>query len=240
MKSLFTPEEFELAKSRDSLPIECNMCHSTFTTTKNEIQKTLSRIKNNKPKINSYEYCSRECSDKARYTGKTITCKTCNKKIYKALKRLNPNNNDFCSQSCAATWNNTHKTSGYRRSKLEIWLEQQLKTLYPNLETHYNKIDAINAELDIYIPSLKLAFELNGIFHYEEIHGKLSKIQENDNRKFQKCIDSKISLCIIDTSHQKRFTELSSKPFLDIITNIINKKLGCYTNLEIAPQASQA
>ena len=139
---------------------------------------------------------------------------------------ISQSSNLFCSSSCAATWNNVHKSHGIRRSKLEEWIEKQLTTLYPNLDIHYNKTDTINAELDIYIPSLKLAFELNGIFHYEEIHGKLSKIQKNDNRKFQKCIASKISLCIIDTSHQKRFTELSSKPFLDIITNIISKKLG--------------
>jgi len=44
--------------------------------------------------------------------------------------------------------------------------------LYPDLVIHFNKKDAINSELDIYIPSLKLAFELNGIFHYEPIFGK--------------------------------------------------------------------
>lgn len=226
MNPLFTPEEFEQAKSRDRLPIKCNMCHSTFTTTKNEIQKTLSRIKNNQPKINSYEYCSRECSNKTKFTGKIIPCKQCGKSTYRMKHEISQLSNLFCSSSCAATWHNTHKSHGTRRSKLEKWIEEQLTILYPNLEIYYNKTAAINAELDIYIPSLELAFELNGIFHYEEIHGKLSKIQENDNRKFQKCIASKISLCIIDTSHQKRFTELSSKPFLDIITNIISKKMG--------------
>ena len=81
-------------------------------------------------------------------------------------------------------------------------------------------------ELDIYIPSLKLAFELNGIYHYEPIHGsdKLNKIQNNDNRKFQACAEQGISLCIIDTSSQSYFKENTSEKFLKIIINIINSK----------------
>ena len=74
---------------------------------------------------------------------------------------------------------------------------------------------------------MKLAFELNGIFHYEPIFGneKLSKIQKNDTNKFLKCQEKNISLCIIDTSSQKYFKEQTSKKFLDIITNIIDQKM---------------
>lgn len=72
----------------------------------------------------------------------------------------------------------------------------------------------------IYFPSLKLAFELNGIFHYEPIYGsdKLSSIQNNDHRKFAACHEAGISLCIIDTSKQTYFKPKSSQRFLDIIT----------------------
>lgn len=123
----------------------------------------------------------------------------------------------------AATYNNTHKTHGTRRSKLEPWLEGQLKKLYPDLNMIFNGKDTINSELDIYIPSLKLAFELNGIFHYEPIYGKdkLQSIKNNDTRKFQACIEKGISLCIVDSSQQKRFSPKSSQKYLDIIVNII-------------------
>jgi alpha-amylase/alpha-mannosidase (GH57 family) len=96
--------------------------------------------------------------------------------------------------------------------------------MYPDLEIHFNHKDIINSELDIYIPSLKIAFELNGIFHYEIIYSsdQLTKIQNNDNRKYQACIDKGISLCVIDTSKQKQFKEKTSKIYLDIITSIIN------------------
>ena len=76
----------------------------------------------------------------------------------------------FCNHSCAATYNITHKTVGTRRSKLEVWLESQLRELYPNLTLLPNDKTAINSELDFYFPELKLAFELNGIFHYEPIY----------------------------------------------------------------------
>ena len=87
----------------------------------------------------------------------------------------------------------------------------------------FNGKDTINSELDIYIPSLKLAFELNGIFHYEPIYGKdkLQSIKNNDTRKFQACIEKGISLCIVDSSQQKRFSPKSSQKYLDIIVNII-------------------
>lgn len=93
--------------------------------------------------------------------------------------------------------------------------------------THGHK-DAINSELDIYIPSLKLAFELNGIFHYEPIYGqdKMNQIQNNDNRKFQACLEHGIELCIIDSSKLTYFKPANAQKYLDIITQVINSKVG--------------
>ena len=53
---------------------------------------------------------------------------------------------------------------------------------------------------------------------------KLNQIKNNDNNKFQKCIENDISLCIIDTSSQTYFKEQTSIKFLNIITNVINTK----------------
>jgi len=104
-------------------------------------------------------------------------------------------------------------------------LETQLTSLHPELEFHFNRKDTIDSELDIYIPSLKLAFELNGIFHFEPIFGthKLNQIQSNDQRKFLACAERGISLCILDVSHIKYFKDRTSKPFLDIIERIISQ-----------------
>ena len=110
---------------------------------------------------------------------------------------------------------------------LTVWIQSKLDELYPNLEIHYNRKEAINSELDIYIPLLNLAFELNGVFHYEPIFGvdKLQKIQENDQSKSKACYDAKIDLCIIDTSNQKYVKPKTSQKYLDIMIKIINERL---------------
>ncbi len=140
----------------------------------------------------------------------------------------------FCNRTCAVTYNNTHKTTGIRRSKLEMWLEAQLRVLYPDLTLLACDKTTINSELDLYFPDLKLAFELNGILHYEPIYGpeKLAQIQNNDHRKFAACIENSISLCIIDSSHMKHFKESKAASFLALMTNIIDQKLSEIARLE--------
>jgi hypothetical protein len=221
MIPLFTKEEFNTAKSNDFLNLKCHYCDNIFQCQKKRIKHY---IKENK--YNRGNFCTKKCRSLYFNNSTIFTCINCGIEIIKPNSEIKKSNNHFCSQSCAAIYNNTHKTKGNRRSKLEIYLEGQLKLLYPDLEILFNNKDIINSELDIYIPSLKLAFELNGLFHYEPIFGenKLQQIQNNDNRKFQACLEQGIELCIIDTSQQKYFKEQTSKKYLNVIVNIIKNK----------------
>lgn len=164
---------------------------------------------------------------------KEVVCCNCGKTFTKQRHRIKDGQSNFCSTSCAATYRNSHKHYGTRRSKLENWLQEQLLKLYPDLEIHFNRKDAINAELDIYIPSLNLAFELNGIFHYEPIYGleKLESIQNNDNRKLQTCLEKEIELVFINCSDQQKFKKTTSQKYLDIITSLINSKVSGGTRI---------
>ena len=81
-------------------------------------------------------------------------------------------------------------------------------------------------ELDIYIASIKTAFEISGIIHYKPIYGqdKLEKTQERDKLKLERCISKNISLHIIkDTS--KRFTEKYGDKILNDIYQLIHTQI---------------
>jgi len=222
MKPLYTQEEFDSAKIQTRLPLECYYCSNIFTFRKKDILETFN------PNLKKTgEFCSRKC--KCLYNGQSIKtkCLNCNKEVIKSLSEHKKYPNTFCNSSCAATYNNKNKKTGNRRSKLEIWLEKHITQLYPELPIDFNKKSAIGSELDIYIPSLNLAIELNGIFHYEPIYGtnKLDQIQNNDKSKSLACHEAKIDLCIIDTSAQTYVKPSTSQKYLDIIINIINERL---------------
>jgi len=202
--------------------IKCDRCGETFILKRNTFNK---RVEMNRKYGNGF-YCSSDCR-KGFPCKVLVRCLQCDKEFTKKSAEIRKTSNHFCSQSCAATYNNTHKTKGTRRSKLEVWLEQQLSILYPTLEVIYSDKTTINSELDIYFPSFKLAIELNGLFHYEPIFGedKLNQIQNNDHRKFQACLERGIELCIIDTSQHKYVKPSTSQKYLDVITHLVTSKL---------------
>jgi len=223
MIKLFTEEEFNLSKSRDKLALKCKHCNKTFYKPKNQIMAIL-----NGKYQGTGEFCSQRCNRQASNPPLDINCEQCEKVFKKWKYQILKSKHNFCSKSCSCTYQNLHKTKGIRISKLEKWLAEKLPLLYPDLEFHFNQKNTINSELDIYIPSLKLAFELNGIFHYEPIFSKekLDKIQNNDQRKNQACLEQGIELCIIDVSKQKYFKEANCLPFLKIIQDIILLKIS--------------
>jgi len=196
---------------------KCEFCLKSFNREKKRLK-------------DSNRFCNQKCFNLFKRKSIICLCKQCNQPIQLKLsqQRKSKSGNHFCSRNCSASYNNTHKTSGTKRSKLEKWIEDQLNIQLPNLNILYNKKDTINSELDIYIPSLSLAFELNGIFHYEPIYGsdKLSAIKNNDDRKFQACLEQQIELVIIDSSEMKNFKPLKAQKYLNIINQIINLKHG--------------
>lgn len=219
---LITQEQFNELKVADKIPLECETCHIVFYSSKRSFLSKHRPFKGN--------FCGKKRC-KVILATETLICSQCKTPFPRSTNRVNRfqrklGNQPFCSLSCCATYNNQHKTKGNNVSKLEKWLQEQLTVSYPNIQFQFNHRDAIKAELDIYLPDFKLAFELNGIFHYEPVFGQksLKQRQNNDQRKMLACAEQGISLCVIDTSKQKMFKPSTSIIYLDIIKDIINKK----------------
>lgn len=221
MKPLFDIENFKKLKNSE-LQFECYFCNSIFVPLRRNARES---IRGNKP----IKFCSKDCSAKYKCTKIEFFCKNCNSIIIRneSQNRRNKSGNVFCNSSCAATFNNKNKTKGVRRSKLEEYLEIELKRRY-DFDIQFNNKKIINSELDIYIPNLKLAFEINGIFHYKPIYGndKLIKIQENDLIKIQECKNRNIKLYSINASKLKKFKKELGNYYLELVINIIESKIN--------------
>jgi hypothetical protein len=211
---------YNVAKVRDLFELKC-VCGNVFIQSKRVIEKAKSR---NQSKL----YCSLICAGISQRTKTEVVCKTCSKPFLKQPAQIKKSKNHFCSQSCFGTYNQAHKTKGTRRSKLEVYLEEQIRLRYPQYELICNGKSAINSELDFYFPTLNLAIELNGIFHYEPIYGpdKLAKTQNNDQRKFAACNYAGIALAIIDSGSSKYITKKSKDYFWIIVQTVIDKHLA--------------
>lgn len=111
-------------------------------------------------------------------------------------------------------------------SKLEKWLQPRLKEAYPNLLMEFNE-KTIGSELDIYIPGMKLAFEVNGRFHYEPVFSEahLKAIKANDAAKHEQCRRNNIELVTIDARELKYLTHKKGRRYLNQITEKIDKNL---------------
>lgn len=108
-------------------------------------------------------------------------------------------NKKFCSKKCQFDYKKKKK------SKLEFFIYEQIKKDFYYLDIIQNDRTVLNEnlELDLYIPRLRLAFEINGLMHYQYIryfHKKVSNFQKQilrDKRKKTLCYQNNINLIII-------------------------------------------
>jgi hypothetical protein len=169
-------------------------------------------------------YCSKECKVLSAKQYR-LTCKNCNM-LYRATR----DSSKFCSRSCRSInlklHTHAHNKSGLSRSKIELFVEQRLINEFSHLNIIFNDKETIGAEIDIYIPSLKLGFELNGVYHYIPIHGEnvLNNIQKRDKQKNNECAIRGIKLITIDLGNcgfTKSYANKIYEKITHYITNIM-------------------
>lgn len=224
-------------KSRTSL-INCNCsnCGADLTVSASSI--------NSKYRKTANVFCNSSCSAKYNNSLRKHQNKV---SVTRTLKRCATWYNNVCSHCgsnystkskkssyCSGSCRNLHlklhthaHSSGTSRSKIEKFVEAKLKLEYKDTKFRFNDKTTIQYELDIYLPDLKLAFELNGVFHYIPIHGKhvLEKIQYRDKQKIIQCQQQGIKLHTIELEN-KYFTEERKNKVYDYISKIIRDTQG--------------
>lgn len=164
------------------------------------------------------------CKDCRKPKTIELACEQCSKVFQKKPSQVRKTKHHYCSQSCAAFWRNAHKSTGTQRSKMEFFLEEKLKAVFPEVSCLYNDVSAIGAELDFYFPEIRLAIELNGIVHYEPIYGKgtFERTQNRDKQKLLFCCEAGIELIIVP--NLGNFSKRTSEMMWEIIKAIISSR----------------
>lgn len=156
---------------------------------------------------------------------KIYNCLNCSKKVVKkqSVIKKSKHNRFFCSKSCRMIWYNKNiKISSLKnKSKAETILYDLIKNDFSSLDIKQNDRKFLDSglEIDILIPEIKLAIELNGPVHYFPIFGvdKLKNVENKDLMKQQEAISKGFNLIIVDISHLKG--EKPTRKFLETYYN---------------------
>jgi hypothetical protein len=149
-------------------------------------------------------FCSRLCSSRFQDKKHNVECFVCGKHFRKSKYQSEKRPRHCCSSECVKVLNNNFKDWASNRSKLELAIENHLGVIFSGLDIRYNKTD-MGYELDIFIPDLKLAIEINGIYHYENIfkNNRFERTQQIDNEKVDKCRELGVNLFVINVSKDR-------------------------------------
>ena len=172
---------------------------------------------------NNNNFCCLACSHKFKDKRVEVICQVCQKIFLKERCEISRRSRHCCSKECSIILGKKYKDWSSSRSKLEIAIEAHL-TKVSTLKIDYNKTE-IGYELDIYIPILSLAFELNGPLHYRPIFGmkKLLRVQQIDAEKVIECKERNIKLIVIDVSKDKRSKKVENQRIQEVVKIIADR-----------------
>ncbi len=193
-----------------------------------EFHRELRQLHKNKQPA---KFCSQHCCHQYKNIQQDVICNFCSQPFKKINAECKRHPIHYCSSSCAASANNKKRRRS-RRSKSEAMLYNLLVEAFPTLDLIANDKSMLNGlEVDIAIPSLKLAIEWNGIVHFKPIYGqdKLNRIQSIDQRKQELANQLQINLIVIPDLVSK--VEYVKECYIKI-SSIINDLLAPQEGIE--------
>lgn len=153
--------------------------------------------------------------------GYDAVCEICNKTYFQPFTTYENRVHHLCSDECRQR---CFALSKYKRSRLEILIEEHIKSKYAKLKVSFNNQNWVGIELDILFPRLEIAIELNGPHHYLPIHGdsKLLIRQQRDFAKLIRCMEKETKLVVVDVCGMREHSFNTVNKYLNFIDFIIN------------------
>lgn len=198
---LFLPKIVKEAALLDGDKAACDHCGVAFPLTSAQKWK----IKNS---LNKQHFCSRRCRGLASRRRITQACGICGEEVERPMSEFRKSRSGrvFCSPQCGTIWSNYQGKKFNRPSQLESRIIESLWKDFPGLEIDANQNRRMGAELDIYLPQLNLAIEINGPHHYMPLRNSMSKLIatiKNDLRKIRMAKEADIKLYVLNSSHDR-------------------------------------
>jgi hypothetical protein len=216
--------------TREKVLIFCDGCQKPVQKIKHHIEIAL--FHDGQKRL----FCTVQCYGRTNVVKVSIPCGQCGKQIEKFPRELQKSKSGkgFCSRSCGTKYSNANKKHGTTRSKLEVFIESKIKSDFPDLPTLYNDKTTIGLELDFIFPSIKLAVEINGIFHFEPIHGveRLERVQNRDKSKYALCRNLNHELIVIPTT-KSRYTAKDQETVWNGIKEILEDRIKFHKSIEM-------
>lgn len=132
---IISPTNISKLKSKDIIILKCECCLVHFK----KLKKYVTAVLNNSKKI-KLKYCSQKCQFKMQQSKQPVECKNCSVQFSKTPSQIKKTKNNFCSQSCAASWNNKHSNRTYGPKKTKFYYckvcKVEIKYGYSYCELH--------------------------------------------------------------------------------------------------------
>lgn len=159
-------------------------------------------------------------------------CEGCGKDVRRRESEIKKSKHgkSYCSKSCRMKHYNAHilVRSSTQRSRAEDYLFEMMVSDFPSLKIIKNDRSFLSEhlEIDLYMPDIRLAIELNGPVHYLPIYGdeRFKRVQIKDAKKNLELHQKGVALLTLDISRlqsKKKTIAFLSAQYSEVIKPLI-------------------